>query len=99
GYFSPFPHGTDPLSVTRKYLALPGGPGRFTQDFTGPVLLGRSPHTAGSCFVYGTLTHSGHASQRVRLQPHEPCPSHAEERRMSPQHRACNTSTLDTHTV
>ena len=29
-----------PLSVIRKYLALPGGPGRFTRDFTGPVLLG-----------------------------------------------------------
>ena len=40
GYFSPFPHGTDPLSVTRKYLDLPGGPGRFTRDSTSPVLLG-----------------------------------------------------------
>src|SRR3954467_8211477 len=26
GYFSPFPHGTSPLSVTREYLALEGGP-------------------------------------------------------------------------
>src|ERR1044071_2186200 len=44
GRFSPFPHGTRPLSVTRKYLGLPGGPGRFTQDFTGPVLLGNTPN-------------------------------------------------------
>src|SRR5919108_4809992 len=32
GHFSPFPHGTRALSVTREYLGLPGGPGRFTQD-------------------------------------------------------------------
>src|ERR1700751_4104558 len=41
GCFSPFPHGTSPLSVTREYSGLPGGPGRFTRDFTGPVLLGK----------------------------------------------------------
>ncbi len=40
GHFSPFPHGTRALSVIREYLGLPGGPGRFTQDFSGPVLLG-----------------------------------------------------------
>jgi hypothetical protein len=40
GCFSPFPHGTGPLSVIREYLGLPGGPGRFTRDFSGPVLLG-----------------------------------------------------------
>jgi hypothetical protein len=46
GRFSPFPHGTRSLSVIRKYLGLPGGPGRFTQDFTGPVLLGNTPQQA-----------------------------------------------------
>ena len=40
GRFSPFPHGTRSLSVTRKYLGLPGGPGRFTADFRSPPLLG-----------------------------------------------------------
>ena len=45
GHFSPFPHGTSPLSVTRKYLGLPGGPGRFTRDFTGPALLGNTHHS------------------------------------------------------
>ena len=39
GCFSPFPHGTSSLSVSQKYLALPDGPGRFTQDFTCPALL------------------------------------------------------------
>src|SRR5512143_69531 len=41
GYFSPFPHGTSSLSVTREYLGLGGGPPRFTRDFSGPVLLGK----------------------------------------------------------
>src|SRR5215831_15652788 len=40
GHFSPFPHGTCPLSVTREYLGLGGGPPGFTRDFSGPVLLG-----------------------------------------------------------
>ena len=37
--FSPFPHGTGSLSVSREYLALPGGPGGFAQDYTCPALL------------------------------------------------------------
>ena len=39
-FFSPFPHGTVSLSVTQEYLALRGGPRRFTRDFTCPMLLG-----------------------------------------------------------
>ena len=39
GYFSPFPHGTGSLSVSHEYLALPDGPGRFTQDSSCPALL------------------------------------------------------------
>ena len=30
--FSPFPHGTCSLSVSQEYLALPDGPGRFSQN-------------------------------------------------------------------
>jgi hypothetical protein len=37
--FSPFPHGTGSLSVSREYLALPDGPGRFTQNFSCSALL------------------------------------------------------------
>ena len=37
--FSPFPHGTGTLSVSREYLALPDGPGWFTQDSSCPALL------------------------------------------------------------
>src|ERR1700691_3443217 len=43
GCFSPFPHGTGSLSVTREYLGLGGGPPRFTRNFTGSVLLGTPP--------------------------------------------------------
>ena len=39
GFFSPFPHGTSSLSVSKEYLALEGGPPRFQQDFTCPVVL------------------------------------------------------------
>ena len=39
GFFSPFPHGTGPLSVSYEYLALPDGPGGFTQDSSCPALL------------------------------------------------------------
>jgi hypothetical protein len=46
GHFSPFPHGTCSLSVTREYLGLGGGPPRFTRDFSGPVLLGCRPGVA-----------------------------------------------------
>ena len=39
GCFSPFPHGTRTLSVSRECLALPDGPGGFTQGSTCPALL------------------------------------------------------------
>src|SRR3954471_5881885 len=39
GCFSPFPHGTSSLSVTREYLALQGGPRGFRPRFTAAVLL------------------------------------------------------------
>ena len=40
GCFSPFPHGTGPLSVTGEYLALEGGPPCFIPGSTCPALLG-----------------------------------------------------------
>jgi hypothetical protein len=39
GFFSPFPHGTRPLSVSREYLALEDGPPIFNQGYTCPDLL------------------------------------------------------------
>ena len=39
GFFSPFPHGTGSLSVTREYLALRDGPRGFPRDFSCPAVL------------------------------------------------------------
>ena len=39
GFFSPFPHGTGSLSVSKEYLALDNGPPIFNQDFSCPSLL------------------------------------------------------------
>src|SRR6476619_4746497 len=63
GYFSPFPHGTCPLSVTREYSGLAGGPARFTPNFTGSVLLGIRLGRQ-RVFVYGALTLYGDPFQR-----------------------------------
>ena len=41
GFFSPVPHGTSSLSVIQEYLALRGGPRRFTRDSTCLMLLGK----------------------------------------------------------
>ena len=62
GFFSPFPHGTCPLSVIGIYLALEGGPPRFPQDNTCPVVL-RIPIRYTPTFAYGTITLYGGAFQ------------------------------------
>ena len=46
GCFSPFPHGTSSLSVSKEYLAFEGGPPIFRQDFTCPALLDASDRTS-----------------------------------------------------
>ena len=68
GHFSPFPHGTCSLSVTREYLGLEGGPPVFGQDFTCPALLKDRPAT----FAYGTVTRSGRPFQTVPLAARQP---------------------------
>jgi hypothetical protein len=66
GHFSPFPHGTSALSVTRKYSGLGGGPPRFTRNSTGSVLLG---NTLGSraAAAYGAVTRYGGIFQNLPL--------------------------------
>ncbi len=49
GFFSPFPHGTSSLSVSKEYLALDDGPPIFNQDFSCPGLLASSHYNALSC--------------------------------------------------
>ena len=63
GCFSPFPHGTGSLSVSKEYLAFEGGPPIFKQDFTCPVLLNTSyhaSHTGLSPILLGFPTDSAH---------------------------------------
>ena len=66
GCFSPFPHGTSSLSVTREYLGLGGGPPRFTRDFSGPVLLGNTPRSHVDV-AYGAVTRYGGTFQNLPL--------------------------------
>src|SRR5947208_1415431 len=66
GYFSPFPHGTSPLSVTKEYLALEGGPPRFSPRFTGADLL-RNTCGRPCDFVYGTIALCGARFHTLRL--------------------------------
>src|ERR1700679_4216564 len=63
GYFSPFPHGTGSLSVTREYLGLGGAHPRFTRNFTGSVLLG-IPLESRLGFAYRGITLYADAFQR-----------------------------------
>ena len=62
GFFSPFPHGTGSLSVTREYLALRDGPRRFPRDFTCPAVL-RNPTQASIAVIYRAVTVYGRSFQ------------------------------------
>ena len=54
GFFSPFPHGTGSLSVSKEYLALEDGPPIFKQDFSCPALLFAT--STYLPFFYGAIT-------------------------------------------
>ena len=64
GFFSPFPRGTCPLSVTVSCLALEGGPPCFGRGFACPALLGMP--RGGGWPAYGALTLFRPAFQPVR---------------------------------
>jgi len=66
GCFSPFPHGTSSLSVTREYLGLAGGPAGFTRASSGPVLLGNTPGSHKGA-AYGAVTRYGGTFQNLPL--------------------------------
>ena len=55
GCFSPVPHGTRPLSVTRESLALEGGPPSFTPGLSYRALL-RNSASLPLVFSYRALT-------------------------------------------
>ena len=54
GCFSPVPHGTRSLSVTRESLALEGGPPSFTPGFSCRALLRNSTTPAARCRLPGS---------------------------------------------
>ena len=56
-----------PLSVTREYLGLAGGPARFTRDFSGPVLLGWFLKQAVQISATGVLPSTPDLSHVLRL--------------------------------
>ena len=66
-FFSPFPHGTGSLSVSREYLALDNGLPRFRQGFSCPVLL-RNSSRVHNLFEYRTLTFYGPCFHRILLK-------------------------------
>ena len=66
GFFSPFPHGTRPLSVIRWYLALESGLPSFPQGSTCLVVL-RIPLRFPYHYAYGSLTHYGCPFQNIQL--------------------------------
>src|SRR5260370_20881191 len=66
GFFSPFPHGTDSLSVITEYLALEDGPPSFRQGFSCPALLTNNS-LSPLHFTYGTITLYGAAFQPASI--------------------------------
>ena len=66
GFFSPFPHGTIPLSVAKEYLALGGGPPCFPPDFSCPAVL-RIPASPSNLSPTGLLPSLVPLSRGVRL--------------------------------
>ena len=67
GCFSPVPHGTRPLSVTRESLALEGGPPSFTPDYSGRALLRNSTTAGPSPSSTGLSPSLGPRSRGLRL--------------------------------
>ena len=72
GCFSPVPHGTRPLSVTRESLALEGGPPSFTPDSSSRALLRNSTRSGPSPSPTGLSPSSAPRSRGLRLASPRP---------------------------
>ena len=81
--FSPFPHGTGPLSVSRECLALADGAAGFRQDSSGPALLRIPPRSS-------TLSHTGLSPSAVELSRSVPLASQSHLRVLQP--RGCRNN-------
>ena len=69
GYFSPFPHGTHPLSVIRRYSGSQVVLADSHRIPRAPCYSGTHPRSQHG-FTYGAITHYGPPSQEVQL-PHQ----------------------------
>ena len=67
GCFSPVPHGTRSLSVTRESLALEGGPPSFTPDYSSRALLRNSTTHEHRLSPTGLSPAAGPRSRGLRL--------------------------------
>src|SRR5699024_6472709 len=67
GYFSPFPHGTGSLSVTREYLALGDGPPGFRRNFSCSAVL-RIHSRENSFSITGLLPSMADLSRSIHLK-------------------------------
>ena len=67
GCFSPVPHGTRSLSVTRESLALEGGPPSFTPDYSSRALLRNSTTHSASLLSTGLSPSMAPHSKGLRL--------------------------------
>ena len=67
GCFSPVPHGTRSLSVTRESLALEGGPPSFTPDYSSRALLRNSTTYSSSRLPTGLSPSMAPLSRGLRL--------------------------------
>ncbi len=94
GCFSPFPHGTGPLSVASGSYALGGGPPGFPPDSACPAVLTCTTHPHAPAVAYGTLTRCGgpfqqpsadwRAQRRGVCRPLSPCRPTPREHRRQP---------------
>ena len=76
--FSPFPHGTGTLSVSRECLALADGAAGFRQDSSGPALLRIPPRNL-------TFSHTGLSPSSVELSRSIPLTSRCHLRVLQPR--------------
>jgi hypothetical protein len=67
GCFSPVPHGTRSLSVTRESLALEGGPPSFTPDYSSRALLRNSTSPSSSPSATGLSPSVAPRSRGLRV--------------------------------
>ena len=85
GCFSPFPHGTGPLSVSREYLALRDGPRGFRQDYSCPALL-RMPlgffsvHVRNSHPLWLNFPDHSTPNQNTMSRSYNPCDASPQRR-------------------